>query len=92
MGSSDSVGSSRDVSASVSRYRNITVRLTEQEVASLNLYLKSKGYDSHSDFVHSLIQGRFTREELQQLLASTNLVPHDPNLFQIAPAMTLERC
>ena len=44
--------------------RLIGVRLTEDELAGLNHYLKANSYDSLSDLVHSILQGRFTRKEL----------------------------
>jgi len=48
--------------------RMIGLRLSDDELASFNRYLQAKGYDSLSDFAHSLIQGRFTREELIQTM------------------------
>jgi hypothetical protein len=44
--------------------RLIGVRLNENELATLNLYLQGNGYSNLSDFVRAIIEGKFSRNEL----------------------------
>ena len=53
--------------------RMIGVRLNVEELRDLNIYLKSNGYNSLSDFCHSIIQGKFTRQELTEAVSTAVL-------------------
>lgn len=60
--------------------RLVGVRLEEDELAALNLYLQRHGYHNLSEFVRSIVQGRFTRQELTESIRS--LIPVNGRLLE----------
>lgn len=77
-----------DSSFAMTNRRMVGLRMTDDELASFNRYLQANGYPSFFDFAHSLIQGRFTREELVQAVKEATDVNKSLQFSTFAKAET----
>ncbi len=49
--------------------KTIGIKLRDEDLVSLNIQLKTLGYESLSDLVHTVIEGRFSNAQLVEVLA-----------------------